>query len=117
MDQIQTFLRCTKKNVGPQSGMRVECSVESVIVPTNLSNLTAIMGNLDTWASVFSDIVYHKDCPYLSDDILLLQVISQEMQDINMGRSAFHDHFGFYQSSLSGNQLQQNQWFGGKRRG
>ncbi|KAA8535455.1 hypothetical protein F0562_030458 [Nyssa sinensis] len=33
------------------------------------------------------------------------------------GRSAFHDHFGFYQSSLSGNQLQQNQWFGGKRRG
>ncbi|KAA8536286.1 hypothetical protein F0562_028764 [Nyssa sinensis] len=25
------------------------------------------------------------------------------------GRSAFHDHFGFYQSSLSGNQLQQNQ--------
>uniref|UniRef100_A0A5B6YS84 Uncharacterized protein n=1 Tax=Davidia involucrata TaxID=16924 RepID=A0A5B6YS84_DAVIN len=33
------------------------------------------------------------------------------------GRSAFHGQFGFYQSSLSGNQLQQNQWFGGKRQG
>ncbi|KAI8025772.1 hypothetical protein LOK49_LG02G03332 [Camellia lanceoleosa] len=30
------------------------------------------------------------------------------------GRSEFHKPFGFFQSSLSGNHLQQNQWFGGK---
>ncbi|XP_038905216.1 protein SOB FIVE-LIKE 6-like [Benincasa hispida] len=30
-------------------------------------------------------------------------------------RSAFTEHFGFLQSSLSGNRLQKNQWFEGKR--
>jgi len=33
------------------------------------------------------------------------------------GTTAFQDHFGFLKSSLSPNQLQNNQWFGGKRLG
>lgn len=33
------------------------------------------------------------------------------------GTSAFQDHLGFLQSSLSANQLQNNQWFEGKRFG
>ncbi|XP_022149141.1 uncharacterized protein LOC111017634 [Momordica charantia] len=32
-------------------------------------------------------------------------------------RSAFTDHFGFLQSSLSGNRMQKNQWFEGKGMG
>ncbi|XP_052206275.1 protein SOB FIVE-LIKE 5-like [Diospyros lotus] len=30
------------------------------------------------------------------------------------GRSTFHEPFGFFQTSPSGNHLQQNQWYGGK---
>ncbi|KAE8008131.1 hypothetical protein FH972_004671 [Carpinus fangiana] len=33
------------------------------------------------------------------------------------GTTAFQDHYGFLKSSLSANQLQNNQWFGGKRLG
>ncbi|CAK9144973.1 unnamed protein product [Ilex paraguariensis] len=33
------------------------------------------------------------------------------------GRSAFQEHFGFFQSHPSGNQLQQNRWFERKRLG
>ncbi|KAI3770019.1 hypothetical protein L6452_01139 [Arctium lappa] len=31
------------------------------------------------------------------------------------GKSTFQDHFGFFHPSVSGTQLQQNQWFEGKR--
>ncbi|PWA70658.1 hypothetical protein CTI12_AA286530 [Artemisia annua] len=31
------------------------------------------------------------------------------------GKSAYQDHFGFFHPSVSGTQMQQNQWFEGKR--
>ncbi|XP_028066469.1 uncharacterized protein LOC114269359 isoform X1 [Camellia sinensis] len=69
----------------------------------NFTLTTATNNNNNKASSMEKILEFSEGCSATHFEIILLQ-----------GRSAFHEPFGFFQSPLSANQLQQNQWFGGK---